>query len=84
MDERFGYAANRLLVLGMLAGHLYGMEKMWALNHYRKEGLPPLPFSSVMSEHLAKFTCIEDFRSNEVGGLRAWPRGQDYHCQLCG
>jgi la-related protein 1 len=51
-------------------GHLYGMEKMWALNHYRKEG-PPLPFSDTMRRYLQRFTRVEDFRSESKPGTPA-------------
>jgi hypothetical protein len=47
-------------------GHLYGLEKIWALKHYRKEGLPALPFAEPVLELLKSYTCVEDFRTSQV------------------
>eukprot|EP00045_Choanoeca_perplexa_P017458 m.253832 g.253832 ORF g.253832 m.253832 type:complete len:953 (-) comp17545_c1_seq2:2683-5541(-) len=52
-------------------GHLYGLEKIWALNHYRKEGLPALPFDKRILELLKKYTCVEDFRTSQSKSSQA-------------
>jgi len=45
---------------------LYGLEKIWALKHYRKEDLPALPFAQPVLTLLEQYTCVEDFRTSQV------------------
>eukprot|EP00730_Choanoeca_flexa_P005036 TRINITY_DN11866_c0_g1_i5.p1 TRINITY_DN11866_c0_g1~~TRINITY_DN11866_c0_g1_i5.p1 ORF type:complete len:1023 (+),score=300.29 TRINITY_DN11866_c0_g1_i5:422-3490(+) len=52
-------------------GHLYGLEKIWALRHYRDAELPPLPFNDKITQLLAKFTSIEDFRTSQSKGAKS-------------
>ncbi|KAI8647368.1 hypothetical protein BD408DRAFT_378675 [Parasitella parasitica] len=47
-------------------GHLYGLEKFWAYNFYRKDKKKRvLVFNERMTELLAKYKTIKDFRSAE-------------------
>lgn len=45
-------------------GHLYGLEKFWAFRHYYKNAkeLEAIPLIPTLSEALARFPTIEEFR----------------------
>lgn len=48
-------------------GHLYGLEKFWAYNYYRKDkNKRKLKFNERMTELLNKYKTIEDFRNSKV------------------
>ncbi|KAI8371165.1 hypothetical protein EDC96DRAFT_501691 [Choanephora cucurbitarum] len=48
-------------------GHLYGLEKFWAYTYYRKDKKKrELKFTEQISQLLAKFKNIEDFRKAEA------------------